>query len=123
MSKWVLISGGVLGAVAVASGAFGAHALKTLLTERSQGWFDLAVTYQARHALALIMCGVLLHVAGPNGWLSAAAWSWLAGVLLFCGSLYLMTFTGWTKLGMITPIGGLLFIFGWLSFCVGAWRM
>ena len=121
--KWVMVIGAVLGALAVMSGAFGAHALKSVLTERTQGWYDTAVSYHAQHALALIVSGVMIRISGGSGWLSAAAVALLIGLLVFSGSLYLMAFTGWTRLGMITPVGGLLLIIGWLSLAVGALRM
>ena len=121
--KWVMVIGAVLGALAVMSGAFGAHALKSVLTERTQGWYDTAVSYHAQHALALIVSGVMIRISGGNGWLSVAAITLLAGLLVFSGSLYLMAFTGWTRLGMVTPVGGLLLIVGWLSLAVGALRM
>ena len=121
--KWVLVIGAVLGALAVMSGAFGAHALKSVLTDRTQGWYDTAVSYHAQHALALIVCGAMIRISGGNSWLSVAAVAMLAGLLIFSGSLYLMAFTGWTQLGMLTPVGGLLLIIGWLSLAAGALRM
>ena len=125
--KWMLISGAVLGALAVASGAFGAHALQGVLSERARGWYDTAVTYHAGHALALLACGLLAaHVGtdGPgSGTLRLAAGAFLGGVAVFSGSLYLMAFTGWTRLGMITPIGGALLIAGWLALAVAAARL
>jgi len=121
--KWIVVIGALLSALAIVSGAFGAHALKAVLTERTQGWYDTAVTYHTQQALAVLACGVVMTVAGGNSWLSAACLLLLAGIFLFSGSLYLMTFTGWTRLGMVTPIGGLLLILGWLCFALGALRL
>jgi len=125
--RWTLVSGALLGALAVASGAFGAHALQGVLSERARVWYDTAVTYHAGHALALLACGLLaLHVgaSGASGRaLRVSAFAFLGGIALFCGSLYLMAFTGWTRLGMITPIGGVLLITGWIALAVAAARL
>ena len=121
----MLVGGAALGALAVASGAFGAHALEGVLDERARGWYDTAVTYHAGHALALVACGLLaLHVgrAGSRA-LAVAGVAFAAGIALFSGSLYLMAFTGWTRLGMITPLGGVALIAGWIAFAVAAARL
>ena len=126
MSKWMLVLGALLGATAVMSGAFGAHALQTMLDTRAQGWYDTAVSYHAGHALALLACGLLsLHIgAGPGKrWLQSAAICFLAGIIVFSGTLYTMAFTGNTQLGMITPIGGLFLIIAWLCLAMGASRL
>ncbi len=121
--KWVMVVGAVLGALAVMTGAFGAHALKSVLSESAQNWYGTAVNYHAQHAMALIICGVMIRVSGGNRWLSTAAITLLTGTLIFSGSLYLMAFTSWALLGMLTPVGGLLLIIGWLSLAIGALRM
>jgi uncharacterized membrane protein YgdD (TMEM256/DUF423 family) len=130
MNKWILIVSSLLGASAVMTGAFGAHALQTVLDERAQGWYDTAVTYHAGHALALLGTGLLgLQIgsgAGPGSGKSAvqcAGICLLLGVMIFSGSLYVMAFTGITKLGMLTPIGGIFLILGWLSLAVAASRI
>lgn len=125
-SRWMLTMACVLGATAVMTGAFGAHALKDLLTEQSGAWYDTAVTYHARHALALFGCGLLSHCAdSPAGrrWARTAGICFTLGTLIFSGTLYAMTFTHITRLGMITPIGGLLLIIAWLSLAVAALRL
>ncbi len=125
-SRWMLLLASLLGATAVMSGAFGAHALQGVLDERAGGWYDTAVTYHARHALALLACGLLsLHIGTGQGSTSIriAGICFTAGTLLFSGSLYLMAFTHITRLGMITPLGGLLLIIGWLSLAVAAMRL
>lgn len=129
--KWMLVCGAALGALAVASGAFGAHALQGVLSERAHGWYDTAVTYHAGHALALLACGLLsLHVGALGGAastastpLTVAALAFLGGIVVFSGSLYLMAFTGWTRLGMLTPLGGLALIGGWIALGVAALRL
>ncbi len=116
----------LLGATAVMSGAFGAHALQSVLSAQARGWYDTAVTYHAGHALALLACGLLsLHVgSGPGStWLLVSGICFTAGVLVFSGSLYTMAFTGITRLGMITPIGGLLLIIAWVSLAICASRI
>ena len=122
MTRFLLVSSAILGALAVLSGAFGAHALDGAFSERAQGWYDTAVTYHARHALALLGCGLLAATGHrePALWISGACL--LAGTLVFSGSLYSMAFTGATWLGAVTPIGGLLLIIGWLTLAVSAWR-
>ena len=126
MNKWILIIGALLGASAVMTGAFGAHALEAVLDERARGWYETAVTYHAGHALALLVTGTLgLHIGtgpGKSAVISAGI-CLLLGVTIFSGSLYLMAFTGITKLGMITPIGGVFLILGWLSLTVAASRI
>lgn len=127
MNHWIITCGALLGASAVATGAFGAHALQGVLDERARGWYDTAVTYHAGHALAIVACGLTAVVAqnqtgqqSPSAWLMSSAICLILGVLIFSGSLYTMAFTGITKLGMITPVGGVFLILGWLCLAVGA---
>ncbi len=120
-SARTLAAAGVLLALATACGAFGAHALKTQLApERLQLW-ETAVRYQFFQALGLLGIGLTLRVI-PAAALRAAAALILAGVLLFCGSLYALSFGGPRLLGALTPLGGLAWIGGWLMFAYGAWR-
>ncbi len=120
-SARTLAAAGVLLALATACGAFGAHALKTQLApERLQLW-ETAVRYQFFQALGLVGIGLTLRVI-PAAALRAAAALILAGVLLFCGSLYALSFGGPRLLGALTPLGGLAWIGGWLMFAYGAWR-
>lgn len=126
MNKWILISGALLGASAVMTGAFGAHALQSVLDERARGWYDTAVTYHAGHALALLVTGIVgLHIgSGPGkSAVLCAGTCLLLGVMIFSGSLYVMAFTGITKLGMITPFGGVFLIVGWLSLALATSRI
>ncbi|MBX2839620.1 MAG: DUF423 domain-containing protein [Gammaproteobacteria bacterium] len=118
MTKWMLLAGSLCCASAILIGAFGAHALKPILTEQGKGWLDTGVFYQMSHGLALLACGLL-----PTKTQSIAASFFIAGILLFSGSLYCMAITGNTQLGIITPIGGVCFLVGWGLFCLSVWRM
>lgn len=109
---WVRI-GAILAAGAVAAGAFGAHALRERLDARSLEIFETAARYQMYHALAIIAVG-MIEASGARGTIRVAGWAFSLGILLFSGSLYALSVTGIKKLGMITPIGGLLFLIGWL---------
>lgn len=100
--------GGILGALGVALGAFGAHGLKARVDEVALGWWNTGAHYHLIHALALL--AVAAHPKAP----ALAGWLFLGGIVLFSGSLYTMTLTGIRALGAITPLGGLCFIAGWL---------
>lgn len=120
-SARTLAAAGVLLALATACGAFGAHALKTQLApERLQLW-ETAVRYQFFQALGLLGIGLTLRVI-PAAALRAAAALIVAGVVLFCGSLYALSFGAPRLIGALTPLGGLAWIGGWLMFAYGAWR-
>ena len=120
-SARTLAIAGLLLALATACGAFGAHALKTHLSpERLQLW-DTAVRYQFFQALGLIGVGVALR-SDAGGALRAAAALIVAGVVLFSGSLYALSLGAPRALGLLTPVGGLAWIGGWLSFAWGVWR-
>ncbi|MEJ8801899.1 DUF423 domain-containing protein [Pontibacter sp. H249] len=111
--KTILLIASALGGLTVAIGAFGAHALAKLLESTGRvETFETAVKYQMYHTLALLAVGLLLfRVEQPA--LQVAAWCFFIGILIFSGSLYVLTLTGITWLGAITPIGGTLFIVGW----------
>jgi uncharacterized membrane protein YgdD (TMEM256/DUF423 family) len=114
MAKLLIIVSGISGALAVALGAFGAHALKKMLeTSGRLDTFETAVKYHFYHTLALLLVGLLLTRVDAK-LLEYAGGSFILGIILFSGSLYLLCFTGYTKLGIITPFGGLLLISGWL---------
>lgn len=119
-----VVIGAALGFLAVAFGAFGAHALKPVFeaaadSAKTRGWWETAVRYQMWHALLVIGVGALSGQAGSghgnSSLLSAAGWLCVAGVVLFSGSLYVMTLTGLTWLGAVTPLGGLCFLGAWIS--------
>ncbi len=103
-----------LGAIAVALGAFGAHALKDMLIQNQRlDTFELAVRYQFYHVFALALTGILSFHYYP-GRLYTAAWLFIAGILLFSGSLYVLSLTGIRQAAWATPFGGAGFIAGWL---------
>ncbi|ARS35107.1 DUF423 domain-containing protein [Pontibacter actiniarum] len=111
--KIILLIASALGALTVAIGAFGAHALSaTLQASGRVDTFETAVKYQMYHTLALLAVGLLLFKVEQPA-LQTAAWCFFLGILIFSGSLYTLCATGITWLGAITPIGGTLFIIGW----------
>jgi len=114
-ARLFLLAGTVLGGLGVALGAFGAHGLKKVLDARLFEVYETAVLYQFLHAFALLIAGLWLRQGGAAGLLRLAGTSWLAGVALFSGSLYLYVASGVHWLAFITPIGGTLFILGWLA--------
>jgi len=121
MSKIILVVASVLLALAVAAGAFGAHALKAQLsTEMLQTW-KTAVDYHFYHALGLLLIGVL-SVALPGLPLKWPAILLVLGMVLFSGSLYALSLTGIKVLGAITPLGGLSFIAAWLVLAFAVWK-
>ncbi|WP_372964742.1 DUF423 domain-containing protein [Marinobacter sp.] len=95
------------------AGAFGAHGLRHVVSERELEVFQTAVSYQMYHALALIVAGLMSAVGLNRRLLSIASGFWLTGILLFSGSLYLLVLTGNHWLGPVTPIGGVCFMVGW----------
>jgi uncharacterized membrane protein YgdD (TMEM256/DUF423 family) len=97
--------GAIAGFLGVGLGAFGAHGLLAV--------FETGVRYQLVHALALLVVGVLIGRRSTKI-LAAAGWCFAAGIILFCGSLYVLALTGTTAAGIVTPFGGLLFLAGWL---------
>ncbi len=117
-----IIAGAVNAALAVALGAFGAHALKEKLSERYLAIWETAVQYQMFHALGLLVIGVLIGTAvlGANAQLHWAGYLLLAGTIIFSGSLYALSLSGIGVLGAITPIGGVLFIAGWIMLIIAA---
>ena len=112
-AKIFLSLGSISGALGVMLGAFGAHGLKDRLSEKMLANWMTGVEYQFYHTFALLVVG-LLALKFQSGALTASGWSFAAGILIFSGSLYIMALTGITKLGAITPIGGLFFIAGWV---------
>lgn len=117
--KFALISGSILGLLTVLIGAFGAHGLAdTLAATGKLDAFQTGVKYQSMHAIVLLVVGLLLDKSS-NKWLGRAALMFVIGVVLFSGSLYVLSLTGMTQLGVITPIGGLFMIIGWVFVLMG----
>ena len=110
------ITGATLLGLAVAIGAFGAHALRERLDAYSLGVYERAVFYHFVHALGLLILGVAVRAGAVSA--SAAAlpgWLLLAGIVIFSGSLYALALSGVRKLGAITPLGGVAFVAGWIA--------
>ncbi|GEB77811.1 DUF423 domain-containing protein [Sporolactobacillus inulinus] len=122
--KAFIAIGAVLAFLSVAFGAFGAHVLKTRLTEQDLAVFQTGVHYQMYHALGLIVIGILALTifSGQSTLLSWSGWLMTVGVLLFSGSLYALTLSGVRVLGAITPIGGVLFLISWVLVVTAALR-
>lgn len=117
--KIFLILGSGFGGLAVMIGAFGAHALKHILEASGRTeTFETAVKYQFYHALALILLGIIMFNV-KHSIFNYAGYSFTIGTLIFSGSLYILCFTGITKFGMVTPIGGLFLIAGWIFLLLG----
>lgn len=114
--------GAILGALAVGLGAFGAHALRDVLESRALEIWTTGTTYLGWHAMALLLTGILAAVVRP-GLINTAGILFLAGIVLFCGSLFVMALGGPAWLGAVTPLGGVAFILGWMLTAVEVWRM
>jgi uncharacterized membrane protein YgdD (TMEM256/DUF423 family) len=121
-ARTALVLAALLLFVAVALGALGAHALKPHIVPDMQSVWNTAVQYHVWHALAMLAAGAVL-LARPDASLGIAAWLFVAGILLFSGSLYLRALTSMRGFAVLTPIGGLAFLAGWLAFAWGAWRL
>jgi uncharacterized membrane protein YgdD (TMEM256/DUF423 family) len=127
VDRALFLTSGIFGALGVAFGAFGAHGLRSRLGSLPDGaarlaFWETAAHYHLIHALAIAVAAVLVSRT-PSSAPSIAGWSFAFGTLFFSGSLYAMTLTGVRTLGAITPIGGLLFIVGWVSLAVAAWSI
>jgi uncharacterized membrane protein YgdD (TMEM256/DUF423 family) len=123
MDRIFFITGSILAAVAVATGAFGAHGLKNLVSPEMLGTWEKAVRYQMYHALAfLALAWAVSHWPEQEKLLSLGGWLFLAGVLLFSGSLYILVLSGLKWLGAVTPLGGVAFVAGWTCLVIAAWR-
>jgi uncharacterized membrane protein YgdD (TMEM256/DUF423 family) len=115
-ARLLLQLAGLFGALGVAIGAFGAHALHdTLVRAGRLDTFETAVRYQFYHALALLAVGTLWAARPELRALGTSGALWAGGIVVFSGSLYALCFTGITKLGAVAPIGGLLLLGGWVS--------
>jgi uncharacterized membrane protein YgdD (TMEM256/DUF423 family) len=110
---------GVAGFLGVALGAFGAHALEARLSPDMLAVFETGVRYQMYHVFA-VLAAAWAWARWPGRLFSAAGWLFLAGILVFSGSLYLLALTGVRMLGAVTPLGGLAFLAGWLCLAIGA---
>ena len=121
MDRTFYIMGALLAALGVAAGAFGAHALRARLAPEMLTVFETGVRYHLIHALALLSVA-WAATRWPGHATHAAGWLFLAGILLFSGSLYALSLSGIRALGVITPLGGAAFIAGWLALAWAVWR-
>lgn len=118
-----LMAGALSGALGVALGAAGMHALRPLLTVNDPaGWFSIALQYQQLHAPVLFLSGLALARFPRVVWFAVAGALFVAGTLLFCGNLYLRSLAGFHAWHALTPLGGATLIAGWLALLLGAWR-
>lgn len=128
MHRGFLKTAALIGALSVALGAFAAHSLKEMVSEYALGIFETAVRYQFYHVFALLGVGIL-YAYGHKKSLRWSGIFFIIGMILFSGSLYLLTWiktadiTGMNWVGPITPLGGLCFIIGWLLLLAGIFRM
>ena len=115
-ARLFLILGCAMALLAVALGAFGAHAVKARIAPEMMAVYRTGVEYHFYHALGMILAGLaVLHLPG-SVLLKGAGWAMLAGIILFSGSLYLLSLTGVRALGVITPFGGVAFLSAWILF-------
>jgi uncharacterized membrane protein YgdD (TMEM256/DUF423 family) len=121
-ARLALVLAAALLFAAVGLGAFGAHALKAQLAPDMQAIWQTAVQYHAWHALGLLAMGLFTMQRPDAPGASLAAWLFVAGIVLFSGSLYALALSGVRGLGAVTPFGGAAFLAGWLAFAWAAWR-
>ncbi|HEX8721232.1 MAG TPA: DUF423 domain-containing protein [Pyrinomonadaceae bacterium] len=121
MERLFYLIGAVSAFVGVAAGAFGAHGLKGRLGEDLLAVFETGVRYQMYHALALF-AAAWAAARWPGALTSAAGWLFVAGTVVFSGSLYALSLTGQRWLGAVTPLGGLAFLAGWLCLAAACWK-
>jgi uncharacterized membrane protein YgdD (TMEM256/DUF423 family) len=121
-AKIFLALGSLNAMLAVILGAFGAHGLKTRVTENMLAVYQTGVQYHIYHALGLIVVGLVIMQLQPSIWFKSAGWLMLAGILFFSGSLYILSITQLRWLGANAPFGGTAFIFAWLAFFIGIIR-
>jgi uncharacterized membrane protein YgdD (TMEM256/DUF423 family) len=117
-----IAAGSVLMLVAVVLGAFGAHTLQDRLTPRQLASYHTGVLYQQLHALAFVLLGVVACLTPRSRWIARAAVLFGVGILLFCGSIYALTFGAPRTFGMVAPVGGVSLMLGWACLALHGWR-
>lgn len=122
MNAWLLIAA-INGFVAVAAGAFGAHGLQGRLDAHAMSIFETAARYHMYHALAIGLAALAGRVDAASTGANAAAGFFLAGIVLFSGSLYLLALTGARAVAFVTPFGGLAFLVGWVALAWAATKV
>lgn len=118
----LLAAAAISGFLAVALGAFGAHGLKLRLSPELMNSYLIAVQYHFYHTAALLACVLLLRSGLVHPAFYIASYCFIGGIIIFSGSLYLLALTGQRWLGMVTPLGGVAFLAGWLALLIGAVR-
>ena len=118
MANPLITMAAVNGLLAVMLGAFMSHSLEETITTELLGVFQTGVSYHMYHSLAALAAGILSHIFPKVRLLKFSAYSFLLGIVFFSGSLYLLALTELSMIGMITPIGGAFFIFGWIMLCI-----
>ena len=118
MANPLITMAAVNGLLAVMLGAFMSHSLDETITTELLGVFQTGVSYHMYHSLAALAVGILSHIFPKVRLLKFSAYSFLLGIVFFSGSLYLLTLTELPMIGLITPIGGAFFIFGWIMLCI-----
>ncbi|MET0545292.1 MAG: DUF423 domain-containing protein [Caulobacterales bacterium] len=116
----LILAGAILGFLAIAFGAFGAHAIEHSLSAEAMGWWRTAGMYHLPLSAATVTMGALTRVGFPGA--RGAGWCFVVGVIVFAGSLYALALTGARWLGAVTPIGGLAMMAGFLCLALGAWK-
>jgi len=122
MQKLFLTLGSIAMALAVVLGAFGAHGLKSKLTQEMLDIFETGVQYHFYHAVGLLIIGIVANYIPESSMLKWSGWLMLSGLLIFSGSLYVLSISGLRWLGAITPIGGLCFIASWILLATAVWK-
>jgi uncharacterized membrane protein YgdD (TMEM256/DUF423 family) len=120
--KWLFLFAGISGMSSVMLGAFGAHALKERLAANMLNAYQTAVEYQMYHSLALMISCLLVLQWPESVYLKWSSYGFCLGILLFSGSLYLLSLTGFRLFGPLTPLGGLVLIGAWLLLTLGIWE-
>ena len=124
MTQFFLTIAAIFGGLSVAGGAFGAHALREKISERSLEIFDTGARYQMYHAIALLLVAILMsRLETPPTALLVSGWLFIIGVAIFSGSLYVLSLTGIKSLGAVAPLGGLALMAGWGALAVAAATM
>ncbi|MDH5774392.1 MAG: DUF423 domain-containing protein [Nitrospirota bacterium] len=121
MTNRILIIGAIMAGIGVAAGAFGAHGLRPILSEKMMAVFETGVRYHLVHAMAMLIAGLSAHWFSRRVFLKAG-WSFFLGIFIFSGSLYALALTDTRTLGMLTPLGGLAFLIGWGFLAWGYWK-
>ena len=121
-AKLFIVTGCIAALLAVALGAFGAHALKARIAPELMSAYQTGVDYHFYHALGIILVGLAVLHLPESALLKAAGWAMLAGIILFSGSLYLLASTGMRWLGAVTPAGGVAFLAAWGMFAAAVMK-